>query len=105
MENSLTPSEAEPMLEVYESYIEDNLKDIYTPSVLDDSGLLLKLVEIEGDNLWTKNNPKTQEGFNNRLDFMNETYKSYQEFRDILLKSGKSPFAYPDKAMELFRRN
>lgn len=102
MENSITPFEAECMMEVYEGYIKDFLEDVYTSSI-PDSGLLLKLVEV-GDNLW-KGNPKTQEVFSNRLDFINETYKDYQELRNILLKSGKDPFVYQDKAMELLRRN
>mgnify|MGYP001610802627 CR=1 FL=1 len=104
MENSITPSEAKSLMEVYESYIKDDLEDIYTPST-PDSGLLLKLIAVAGENLWTKSNPKTQAGFDNCLNFLNETYKDYQEFRNILLKSGGNSFAYRDKAMELVRRN
>jgi len=100
---SLTSAEAELMLEVYGGYIKDFLEDIYTPSI-QDLGLLVKIAGSE-NNIWYNSNLKTQEGFNNRLNFLNETYRDYQEFRNILLKSGESPFACRDKAMEFIRRN
>ncbi len=101
MKEEITFSEAKSMEEVYRTYIKENLEDIYDISA-QDLGLLIKVVG--GDGIWNKSNPKTQEGFNNRLEYLNQTLEDYEDFRKILSKSGKNP-AYKNKSMDLIRRN
>ncbi len=101
MKNEITLSEAKSMEEVYRNYIKEGLEDIYSLPY-EDKGLIIKLACEE--NLWNKSNPKTNQGFINRLEYLNQTLKDYNAFRNILFKSGKNP-SYKNKAMELIRRN
>ncbi|MBT4376742.1 hypothetical protein HOD29_05185 [archaeon] len=101
MENRITKVEAEPMLEVYETYLQESLGDLYEPSN-PDSDLVEKL---EFQRPLENDDPKTQEGFDNRVKYLNEVFEDYQNFRNILLNYGESPFVYRDKATELLSRN